>query len=65
MTNYQAQLNKFGLTKKLNDQFDNFETQWGTQKKPVKQYNVITVLRNGADDLFETKEKDVWNAQLA
>ncbi|MDR1315839.1 MAG: hypothetical protein LBK13_03100 [Spirochaetales bacterium] len=65
MTNYRDYLNKFGLTEELKNQFNNFETQWGTQKKTIKPYSVITVLRNDADDLLEIKEKEIRNAQLA
>lgn len=65
MANYLDYLNEFGLTKELKDQFSNFETQWGTQKKDIKPYSVITVLRNDANDLLEMKEKGGQNAQLA
>jgi hypothetical protein len=62
MANYKSFLVEFGLTKELKDQFDNFETQWGTQKLPIKPYTIITVLRNDADDLLGTKKKEVHDA---
>jgi hypothetical protein len=59
MADYQTLLNEFGLTKELKDRFIDFETQWGTQKIPIKPYSVITVLRNDIDDLKKVKKQEV------